>query len=953
MIDRFIPELLIPVGGMEQLRAAVASGADAVYMGGGNFNARMNAENFSESHIENAICFAHENGVKVHITQNTLLHDDEMDAAIKQAVNLYKIGIDAIIVQDRGFADRIKSLIPELPLHLSTQGTVSDIGGALEAEKAGFRRVILARELSIDEIIHIRQNCSIEIEVFVHGAICICYSGQCHMSSFIGGRSGNRGQCAQPCRLPYSLYADGAIDKGQSGGVYLLSPADMYLLEHLEELRDAGVDSIKIEGRMRSPEYVASVTAAYRKALDDLRSGAKRNRKQAEKDRSILGSIYNRGDFTDAYLRGDSDMSLMSVEIPKHKGREIGKVLAVDVRRGHAEVLLTDTLRIGDGVELRSNSDSRGNIITYIRAVSKAKTIASNKGSNLIKEAHSGQRAVIGDLDLKDARLGAGSILYRTRDSLLMKEVKESYEKPVQRVDVRMRFDGAVGSRASLTVSACGKDSNVSATVKSEQALELARNRVSTEEDIVKQLSKTGGTPYRLSECIVNLYGDAIVPASLINGMRRSALEKLTELRLDSWKNEVFEEAFSAKAETDDDYEFEDRVLASESRASAELCDRNVDNKAVINVVFNRTGREIETAEALLRKLRAEMQAALQSGGAAPYEEAAQKEAFSYAGGSETLKSDGIGEANGSGSRNQGNFVLKTAAEGIFRHNDGSIGNGDIEGFRRTSDINNTENSFRHDNAEIGASLPPVGLIIEFSLPYEKASELCELLGQLSQCKGTAGFIEFKAVVYLPAVLRQGISQDAIDHLTSLCRNGSLAAISLGHPSQLELFSDREGISLRLEESANLYNSYTFQYWCKRGIERATTSYELDIAEITSMDRILNSTNGCDLREVAVYGRIPLMLTAHCPVACGKRGRCLEENFALKDRKGMFYPLIPNISDCSCTILSYRPLNFLKSIKELSASGIKAFRVLVTDESIDYIYERIEFIIKKINEFCI
>ena len=203
MINRFIPELLIPVGGMEQLYAAVASGADAVYMGGENFNARMNAENFGKNHIREAIRTAHENGVKVHITQNTLLRDDEMNVAVRQAYELYETGIDALIVQDRGFAYIMKSLIPELPLHLSTQGSVSDINGVLEAEKSGFSRVILARELSLEEIRNIKQSCSVEIEVFVHGAICICYSGQCHMSSFIGGRSGNRGQCAQPCRLPY------------------------------------------------------------------------------------------------------------------------------------------------------------------------------------------------------------------------------------------------------------------------------------------------------------------------------------------------------------------------------------------------------------------------------------------------------------------------------------------------------------------------------------------------------------------------------------------------------------------------------------------------------------------------------------------------------------------------------------------------------------------------------
>lgn len=862
MINRFIPELLIPVGGMEQLYAAVASGADAVYMGGENFNARMNAENFGKNHIREAIRTAHENGVKVHITQNTLLRDDEMDVAVRQAYELYETGIDALIVQDRGFAYIMKSLIPELPLHLSTQGSVSDINGVLEAEKSGFSRVILARELSLEEIRKIKQSCSVEIEVFVHGAICICYSGQCHMSSFIGGRSGNRGQCAQPCRLPYLLYADGMREKSdKSAGSYLLSPSDMYLLEHLEDLADVGVDSIKIEGRMRSPEYVASVTSAYRKALDDINSGVVRSLKDAERDRQVLASIYNRGDFTDAYLRGDSGMSLMSTEIPKHKGIEIGKVLSVDVKRGHAEVVLTDDLNIGDGVELRSDSDSRGNIITYIKSASKNKNKEYDKESKLIKEARSGQRVIIGDLDLKSAKLGAGSKLYRTRDSRLMKEIKAAYSKPIQRIAVDMKFEAAVGNYASLTVTAKGKDSDISLTVKSEQLMELAVKKASEEEDIRKQLAKTGGTAYRMSDCSVNLYGNVIVPAAVINGMRRAALEQLTALRLDSWKNvlaSVSMEEGIADAACD---AAEVQEAASKERASAELCRAASDGKAVVNLVFNRTGRETETAEALLQRLLAQ-----------PQQDRDSKKAF-----------------------------------------------------------------YRLEE-----------LIIEFSFPYEKAFEICKLIEQFSEYERTSGVPELRAVAYLPAVIRQGVPENTIEELISLCRNGSLSAISLGHPSQMELFTDIEGISLRLDESANLYNSYSFRYWRKRGIERATLSYELNVSEIANMKRDLGTCHVCDMREVAVYGRIPLMITAHCPVACGKKGRCMNESFELEDRKGVRYPLIPDMSDCSCAILSYKPLDIIKEIPELSVSGVRAFRVNVSDESTENIYNKIKSVIEKI-----
>ena len=248
-----IPELLIPAGGPMQLQAAVANGADAVYLSGSSFNARINADNFTDDSLKDAVCFAHEHGVRVHVTLNTLLRENEFSEAVSFANRCAQYGADALIVQDRALAAELRKQMPDMPLHLSTQGTVYDAAGVEEAHRAGFQRVILSRELSIEEIRRICRACEAEIEIFVHGAICIAYSGQCHMSYVIGGRSGNRGTCAQPCRLPYTL-CKGGIPQDSQNGRHLLSPSDMCLADHLGEIAEAGVTSLKIEGRKKSPE---------------------------------------------------------------------------------------------------------------------------------------------------------------------------------------------------------------------------------------------------------------------------------------------------------------------------------------------------------------------------------------------------------------------------------------------------------------------------------------------------------------------------------------------------------------------------------------------------------------------------------------------------------------------------------------------------------------------------
>ena len=306
------PELLSPAGGLSQLKAAVQSGADAVYLGASDFSARAGADNFSYDELKEAVSYAHIYNVKVHCALNTLIKENELQKAVSTAEKIYECGVDAIIIQDIGLAAHIRKMLPDIELHASTQMTVSSLEGVKYLESKGFDRVVLARELTDSEIEYIVKNSKAEIEVFVHGAICMCYSGQCLMSSILGGRSGNRGRCAQPCRLPYSLLEGSK----QCNEGYILSPKDMALIKHLDKLKKIGVASLKIEGRLKSPEYVSAVTGIYRKYLDYPAEVSK-------SDMDELKNAFSRSGFTDGYFTGSLGQKMMSHSNPSNNSGNI------------------------------------------------------------------------------------------------------------------------------------------------------------------------------------------------------------------------------------------------------------------------------------------------------------------------------------------------------------------------------------------------------------------------------------------------------------------------------------------------------------------------------------------------------------------------------------------------------------------------------------------------------
>lgn len=513
-----IPELLAPAGGFEQLKAAVENGADAVYMGGKFFNARINANNFDSLEMRQAVEYAHIRGVKLYVTMNTLVNDEELIPALSYAAELYDYGVDALILQDLGLAALIRENIPKMNIHFSTQGTIYNAEGVKAAKKQGFSRVVLARELSLAEIKTITKEETMEIEVFVHGALCICYSGQCQMSNEIGGRSGNRGTCAQPCRLPYQIFKDeGKVQRSLGQTSFALSPKDMCLVQHLGALAEAGVDSLKIEGRMKSPEYVAIVTRIYRKYLDlYARTGAYTVTKE---DLHDLNQIFNRGGFTDGYLFENPQKSLMSGDLPKHQGIFIGKVKSSNAKNCLVEIELEEPLSMGDGIEIRSKG-LPGNVVTYLK-----KQTAGN-------HAKAGEVVMVGDII---GVVNPGDHVYKITDKALMQRARNSFEgksweaeKQLKKVGIDILFTATLDKPACLHI---WDELGNHITKALDDPTEKARNRGLDQETVSIQLNKTGGTPFAVVKCEINIEEGLSVPLSKINQLRRDALEELVERR--------------------------------------------------------------------------------------------------------------------------------------------------------------------------------------------------------------------------------------------------------------------------------------------------------------------------------------------------------------------------------------------------------------------------------------
>ncbi len=513
--DRVI-ELLAPAGSWEALEAAVYAGADAVYMGGKAFGARQYASNFDFEEMAKAVYFAHMHRVRIYITVNTLVDDTEMQELAKYLLFLNNVGVDGIIVQDLGVIRLAKKIVPDLPLHASTQMTVTNSSGVDFAVAAGMERTVVARELSLEEI---KAACArgTEIETFIHGALCVCYSGQCLMSSLIGGRSGNRGRCAQPCRLPYKLVNAEGEDMlaGKDAGQYLLSPKDMNTLEILPQLIEAGVVSYKIEGRMKRPEYVAVVVDAYRRAIDSYLAG---EYTVPEKDLANIEQIFNR-DFTTAYMTHRPGKEMMSDRRPNNRGVLVGRVAKLDKARNKATVKLDKELHLGDGLEFWVSVGGRvGTTVTEMLRSGESVSVAK-AGEQVTIDVPNGVR-------LNDR-------VFRTLDAGLMAYAQTFFGPDAKK---RIAVDAVVIAKLGepMKIMLTDDEGNVGYG-ETNFIVEAARKRALDDEVVRKQIDRLGTTEYFLNSLTFEHDENVMVPMSEMNEARRMACEALDAARLEAF----------------------------------------------------------------------------------------------------------------------------------------------------------------------------------------------------------------------------------------------------------------------------------------------------------------------------------------------------------------------------------------------------------------------------------
>ena len=547
-------ELLSPVGDFECLKAAVQNGADAVYFGAGSFSARAFATNFDDDALKEAITYAKVRGVKTNLTLNTLIKNDEMNDAIKLAEKAYNYGIDAIIVQDLGLARYLIKNFPGLAVHASTQMSVHNLEGVLELQKLGFSRVVLSRELSLQEIEHICKNSDVEIEVFTHGALCISYSGQCLFSSMVGGRSGNRGKCAQPCRLPYELlscsstvsnpkgapvstssvnFASANLNSASSESLtsldkgYLLSPRDLCGLDYLPELVDAGVTCLKIEGRMKTPEYVATVTRIYRKYLD-LAQDNKSKYKINPQDKTELLQVFNRGGFSSGHLESTPNKNLIYKNKSNNMGIYLGSVSNFNNNKGHISLTVSKdsdvTVRVGDKISVENKKHE-----TSIYTISELMIQDKN-----VPQATCGDKIKIGRMK---GNISVGDKIYKIADKLLTTSALETLSKENRKVNLNCKMIVKRNQPVELYVS----DSNSHEVKITSDIIPVeAINAPITQERLIVQLSKTNNTPFHFENIEIDLEdGLYIQGISAINELRRQALAQYEALLVQSFRRNL------------------------------------------------------------------------------------------------------------------------------------------------------------------------------------------------------------------------------------------------------------------------------------------------------------------------------------------------------------------------------------------------------------------------------
>lgn len=514
-------ELLSPVGDFECLKAAVQNGADAVYFGSNIFSARAFASNFDNEELEKAINYAKIRGVKTHLTLNTLIKNNEFEQAFNLAKKAYKLGIDAIIVQDLGLATDLIKSFPDLDIHASTQMTTTNLETVKKLEKIGFKRIVLSRECSLSEIKNICKNTNAEIEVFAHGALCICYSGQCLFSSMVGGRSGNRGMCAQPCRLPYSLLSDKNEKSKEYNKGYLLSTRDLCTLDLLPELISAGITSLKIEGRMKSPTYVATVTRIYKKYIDLATRFIKKEISEYiinENDKQALLQVFNRGNFSSGHLKDEPNKKLIFKEKPNNLGIYIGKVVKFSPKKGLITCNVENPISIGDSVSFENESTKY--------------TISELMEKNInIKTAKKFQTVTFGRMK---GNIKVNDKIYKITDKSLLSNSLESYNKEYKKTSLDCKLKIKNGQKIEVYVKSI--DFMVENSFIYDFIPNTAQNAPLTIDKVKNQFNKTLNTCFEFSNIKIDLDNNLFIPTSILNDIRRQALAEIEGKILKSFK---------------------------------------------------------------------------------------------------------------------------------------------------------------------------------------------------------------------------------------------------------------------------------------------------------------------------------------------------------------------------------------------------------------------------------
>lgn len=534
-------ELLAPVGSFDSLKAAVQNGANAVYLGGKDFSARASANNFDREELKEAVKYAHIRDVRVFVTTNTLIKQNELEDFVEYAKFLYDIDVDAIIMQDIGAAMLIHELLPDFELHASTQMVAHSLEDVQYLESIGFKRVVLARELTVEEIKYICDNANVDIEIFVHGALCVCYSGGCLMSSMIGNRSGNRGRCAQPCRQKYTMIDISTGEEIHNNGDYLLSTKDLNTIEEIDKIIDTGVLSLKIEGRMKKPEYVATVIKSYRDAIDEYETTKKVN--ISYETMEDLYTIFNRK-FTKGLILGEVGEEVMNSNVPNNQGLYVGKVVDYNKKAKRLKIKLEGTLKKGDGINL--GGGTIGRII---------------KGKDITQIGYKGETI---ELDfIGEAK--KNQLVFKTSDTDLIDRAQKTYTQDKEFAKSLIDAEISIKLDSYPELRLIDKNENI-VTVQGDKLVEKALKVALSEEKIETQIKKLGNTPYEIDQLKINLDEGVSMPISLINQMRREAIELLDNARI-SVKGRMYK---------DNDIKYSPKIYS-----------RNADNKSKIRVKVN------------------------------------------------------------------------------------------------------------------------------------------------------------------------------------------------------------------------------------------------------------------------------------------------------------------------------------------------------------------------------